>query len=207
MIKVYCDICGKDRGELTTVFQFDHIDIGRKNKYTPCDFSYNEVRDTLIKWQNFSATHELLYMLFTDNHDQPWYISRVGSDKELRYETATLLATMTFLLRGIPFIFQGQEIGSANSQFDDISSFCDVETLQYFHEHKAKLPKEILMQKINFSSRDNARRPFAWNGEKNRGFTTAKTPWLGFGTRSEEINVENDLRSEKSVLVSLTVQG
>ena len=52
---------------------------------------------------------DFLYTLFTDNHDQPWYNSRMGNDKEYRYESATLLAAMFFAARGVPFIYQGQE--------------------------------------------------------------------------------------------------
>ena len=193
-------LCGAQRKELKCAFQFEHLDAGRADKYTPKKTALFEVAKTLAKWQNFTEENGLICTLLTDNHDQPWYISRMGNDREFRYESAALLATMVFGLRGIPFVFQGQEIGSVNSYFDDISSFCDVETLNYFEEQKNKMPKEKLMEKINFSSRDNARRPFAWNGAENRGFTTAKTPWLGYGTRSKEINVEQDLKAEKSVL-------
>ncbi len=193
-------LCGAERGELKCAFQFEHLEAGRTDKYTPKKTELYEVAKTLKKWQVFTQENGLLCTLLTDNHDQPWYISRVGNDKEFRYESATLLATMIFGLRGIPFVFQGQEIGAANSYFNEISDFCDVETLNYYQEQKDKIPKELLMRKINFFSRDNSRRPMAWNGEENRGFTTAKKPWIGFGSRSEEINVETDLQAEKSVL-------
>lgn len=193
-------LCGAERKELKCAFQFEHLDAGRANKYTPKKSSLFQVAKTLVKWQNFTQENGLLCTLLTDNHDQPWYNSRVGNDKEFRYESATLLATMTFALRGIPFVFQGQEIGSANSYFDDITCFCDVETRNYHTEKAGKHSEQALMEKINFSSRDNARRPFAWSGDENRGFTTAKAPWLDFGTRSGEINVETDLKAEKSVV-------
>ena len=198
--KSICDICGKDRGELTTVFQFDHIDIGRKNKYTPCDFSYNEVRDTLIKWQNFSATHELLYMLFTDNHDQPYYLSRIGNDKELRYESATALATTFYMLKGIPLIYQGQEFGSVNSFYEDIGCYNDIETINYFNEKVYSKPLDLLISEINYGSRDNTRRPLAWTNDESRifGFSSAR-PWLEMPTRANEVNLQNDLASKKSI--------
>ena len=194
------NICGKDRDELTTVFQFDHIGIGRKNKYTPRDFSYDELRDTLVKWQYFSAKNELLYMLFTDNHDQPYYLSRVGNDKELRYESATALATAFYMLKGIPLIYQGQEFGSVNSFFNDIHCFNDIETVNYFNERVYNEPLDLLINEINYGSRDNTRRPLAWTNDESSsfGFTSSK-PWLQMSTRASEVNLQNDLASKKSI--------
>ena len=194
------DICGKDRNELTTVFQFDHIHIGRRNKYTPQEFSYNEIRNTLVKWQDFSAKNDLLYMLFTDNHDQPYYLSRLGNDKELRYESATALATAFYMLKGIPLIYQGQEFGCVNSFFEDIACFNDIETVNYFNERVYKEPLDLLVSEINYGSRDNTRRPIAWTNEQEKsfGFTTGK-PWLQMPTRASEVNLQNDLLAKKSI--------
>ena len=114
-VKSICDICGKNRDELKSVFQFEHIGLGRSDKYTPAPYTGNDIKNVLVKWQNFTAEHDLLYILFTDNHDQPFYISRLGNDKELRYECATAYCGMFYLLKGIPFIYQGQEFGSVNS--------------------------------------------------------------------------------------------
>ena len=193
-------ICGEDRGELTTVFQFDHINLGRSDKYTPKTFEYDELKKVLTNWQNFSQKHNLLYMLFTDNHDQPFYLSRIGSDDILRYESATALATAFYLLRGIPLIYQGQEFGSVNSYYEDISCFNDIETVNYYNKHLGKKDKHLLIKEINYGSRDNTRRPVAWNAneQKNYGFTTG-TPWLKMPTRAKEINLENDLESPKSI--------
>ncbi len=198
--KDICDICGKDRGELTTVFQFDHIHLGRKDKYTPAPFAYDEIRDVLVKWQYFCDKHDLIYMLFTDNHDQPFYLSRLGNDKNLRYESATALATAFYLLKGVPLIYQGQEFGSANPSYDDIRYFNDVETLNYYNDQADKKPRELLLKEINYGSRDNTRRPMAWTDDKQTafGFSTGKA-WIAPNTRAKEINLETDLNSEKSV--------
>ena len=194
------DICGEDRNELTTVFQFDHIHFGRSNKYTPAPFKYEQIRDCLIKWQNFAQEKGLLYTLFTDNHDQPFYLSRLGNDQELRYACATMYATMFYTLKGIPFIYQGQEFGSVNSKFNNISAFNDIETVNYFNENEGKKDISVLLNEINYGSRDNTRRPLAWTRDKNTnyGFTSGK-PWLDMPTRADEVNLENDLKSSRSI--------
>lgn len=195
------DLCGETRGELKCSFQFEHIGLGRVNKYMPKPHSVFDTAKVLKKWQEFSQDKDFLYTLFTDNHDQPWYNSRMGNDKEYRYESATLLAAMFFAARGVPFIYQGQEIGAANSFFESIKDFDDIETINYYHEHRDEYSESELMQKVNYGSRDNPRRPMAWTGERGCGFTEAEKPWLPFATRSKEINVQTDETSEKSVLL------
>ena len=153
----------------------------------------------LVKWQNFTAEHNLLYILFTDNHDQPFFLSRLGNDKEFRYECATAYAGMFYLLKGIPFIYQGQEFGSANSYYSDISCFNDVETVNYYHDNLNKKPQEKLIAEINYGSRDNTRRPLAWTNELGAHGFTSGTPWLKMPSRADEINLEKDRASEKSI--------
>ncbi len=185
---------------LTTVFQFEHIQLGRKNKYTPRAFSYDEVKKVLVKWQEFSQKHGLLYTLFTDNHDQPFYLSRMGNDQNLRYECATMYGATFYLLRGIPFLYQGQEFGFANPYYPTIEYFEDIETLNYYRANESKKPLEKLMNEINYGSRDNTRRPMAWtaNEKDGYGFSTGK-PWLAYHSRAKELNAETDKTSEKSV--------
>lgn len=188
-----------DREELSTLFQFDHMQRGRTDKYTPKPEGLKPVRDILVKWQMLTQEYDLLYSLFTDNHDQSLLISRVGNDKELRYESATCLAAMFYLLRGVPFIFQGQEFGITASQYDDISCFDDIESINAYEEFLAEgLTKEAAIAKINFGSRDNARRPVAWDGSQYGGFSKAE-PWIAVSSRAEEINLAKDIQSEKSV--------
>lgn len=194
------DICGKDRGELTCVFQFEHIRPTPKDKYTPPAFNLDKMRNILVKWQNFTAKHELLYVLFTDNHDYPFYLSRFGNDKALRYECATALATAFFLLKGIPFLYQGQEFGGANPYYEDTEAFLDVESVQYYQAQKNKKSQQRLLKELNYGSRDNTRRPMAWNADKdtNYGFSQG-SPWIAVHSRAAEINGETDKNSKNSV--------
>lgn len=193
-----CKHCAADREELTTLFQFDHIGLGRKNKYEPRKDSLAAARDILVKWQGIADENDLLYSLFTDNHDQPHYLSRMGNDKELRYESATCIAAMFYTLRGIPFIYQGQEFGMPMAHYDSIEEFDDIECVNRYHEELPTLGKERALERTNFGSRDNTRRPMCWNGEKHAGFSTVE-PWLPTHSEYKNVNLQKDIASEKSV--------
>ena len=190
--------CADERKELTTLFQFDHFGLGREGKYERKPQSLTETRDILIKWQKIADDHGLLYSLFTDNHDSSQYISRMGNDKELRYESATCLATMFYTLRGVPFIYQGQEFGTAIPQYDSVEDFDDIESVNYYHEELPTVGKEKALEHLNFGSRDGTRRPMCWDGSEYSGFSTVK-PWLTPHSNRKEVNLETDKASEKSV--------
>lgn len=190
--------CGPDRNELSTLFLFDHMDCGRSDKFTPMDDSMKSLKDILIRWQIENDRHGMLHSLFYDNHDQPAMLSRIGNDREHRYESATDLATMLYLLKGVPFIYQGQEIGQTAAHYDNIEDFDDIECLGWYREFLQKYSPEEALEKVNFGSRDNARHPMCWDGSEKCGFTTG-TPWLLPHSRSAEINVEADLASDKSI--------
>lgn len=186
------------RHELSAAFQFEHLGVGRPAKFLPENATFDAVRDVLIKWQNIMQKNELLYMLFWENHDQPRSVSRFANDRELRYESATMLASMIFLQKGVPFIYQGEEIGVTNNISDRIEDYDDIETINYYNENPHHLSHEELMAGINRDSRDHARHPMPWNGNSDSGFGSTK-PWFGLYNRFEEINVEKDINSEKSI--------
>jgi oligo-1,6-glucosidase len=189
------------RKELVTLFQFDHFDKARTGKFAfdkDRKYDLNRTRETLIKWQEFSQKEGLLYSIFTDNHDQPRFLSRTLDQSALRYECATMLATMFYLLKGIPFIYQGQEIGVLNSPYYDLDSYRDIEGINYFHDNEMHFSSTELMEMIANGSRDNARRPMPWSNNRNGGFSEA-TPWIPVNLDCEHINVENDRKAEKSI--------
>lgn len=190
--------CAAERGELSTLFQFDHMECGRAEKFTPKADSLASLRDILVRWQEQTAEHELLHALFSDNHDQPPLISRIADDGEKRYESATCLAAMIYLLKGVPFIYQGQEFGQASARYDSIDSFDDIESVNTYREFCQRMSPEEAVAKINFGSRDNARHPMAWKAETS-GFTAGDKTWIVPHSRQKEINLENDLAAEKSV--------
>lgn len=192
------DICGVDRGELKCIFQFDHIGHGRNGKFTRSALDFNALRNTLVKWQYFTEKNDLIYTLVTDNHDQPHYISR-GGDTTNRYELATMYAAMFYFLKGIPFIYQGIEFGTPDPYYTDIADFDDVETINYYNGHKDAVSPEKLMEAVNTGSRDNVRRPMCWDNTKNYGFSAADKTWIKLHSRGNEVNLENDRKSKKSV--------
>lgn len=193
------DFCGNNRDELKCIFQFDHFSLGRTNdKFERAPRDMNGLRRTLVKWQYFTQKHDLLYTLVSDNHDQAHYISRGGDDKKYRYQTATMYAAMFYLLKGIPFIYQGIEFGTPDPQYDSIEDFTDVETINYYNMNQS-IPSSVLMDKINFGSRDNVRRPMCWDNSKNYGFSSADKTWLKLHSRGKEVNLENDKKSGCSV--------
>lgn len=103
-------------------------------------------------------------------------------------------------LRGTPFIFEGQEIGMTNFDFPDMEKIRDVESINIWNlTGKLHLPKKLRWKMIRLKSRDNARTPMQWNGEKNGGFTSG-SPWLSVNGNYPQINVEKQMSDETSVL-------
>ena len=190
--------CGADRGELSTLFQFDHQQCGRDGKYTPKKQSIRDLWEILKNWQLLTQNEDLLYSLFTDNHDNSWFISRMGDVQNNRYEVATCIAALLYLMRGVSFVYQGQELGMINSCHTSIAEFDDVESINFYNENIARESTEAVLEKINFGGRDNPRRPMCWSGEENGGFTTGK-PWLPVNVNYPQINLEAEKKAEKSV--------
>lgn len=192
------DLTDGERKELSCSFIFNHILIGRTGKYSRAEFTLDDIRDELVKWQNIMQKNELLYPLFWENHDAPRCTTRYANDREYRYESATMLATMMFLQKGVPFIYQGGEIGTANFNGTKIEEFRDIEAINYYNEVISAQTNEEIMKDLNYASRDTARHPMSWNANADAGFGS-ENPWAPFYDRYKEINVETDRASEKSV--------
>ena len=183
--------CGEDRGELTTVFSFHHLCL-ENGKFTEEKPSLAEACRRLADWQTQCQNLGVLNTVFFGNHDQPRAVSRFADDGKYRFESATLLGAIVLLSRGVPFIYQGEEIGVTNARYEDISDFNDVESINYYRAN-GQIPQKELLARINAVGRDNARRAMPWTAEKPNAF------WLSDYTRRAEINAEKDLRAEKSV--------
>jgi trehalose-6-phosphate hydrolase len=110
-----------------------------------------------------------------------------------------MLATAMHMLQGTPYIYQGEEIGMTNPNFNSIEQYRDVESLNIYDIKKEEgLSKEEIMGILKQKSRDNSRTPMQWNGEVNSGFTTS-TPWISVADSYTEINVEKALEDKESV--------
>lgn len=193
------DLVDGRRGELSATFQFEHIIAGQpKGRYVRAECSLDNVRDIFVKWQNIMQKNELLYMLFMENHDQPRCVSIYGNDTDKRYESATMLASMYFLQKGVPFIYQGQEIGVTNNISDSIDDYKDIEAVTYYNKNINIKTYEEMLYGLNFNSRDHARHPMPWNDDADAGFGS-ENPWLCRYNRYKEINVKKDMNSDKSI--------
>lgn len=189
------------RKELSMVFQFEHIGLDEqegKQKWDLKPLEIKQLKSILAKWQT-SLGNEGWNSLFWNNHDLPRIVSRWGNDEEYREESAKMFAILLHLMKGTPYIYQGEEIGMTNCPITDISEVNDIESINMYHERLEKgYTKEEILHSINAKGRDNARTPIQWNDTKNGGFTTG-TPWLHVNPNYLEINVKHNLENPNSV--------
>ncbi|MEK3701700.1 alpha-glucosidase [Paenibacillus sp. FSL R10-2199] len=190
-----------DRKELSMVFQFEHIgldqqDGGEKWDLKPLDVS--ELKQVLAKWQT-ELGNEGWNSLFWNNHDLPRIVSRWGNDKQYRVQSAKMFAILLHLMKGTPYIYQGEELGMTNYPIQDISEAQDIEAINMYHERIGQgYAKEAIIHSINAKGRDNARTPMQWDATRNAGFTTGE-PWLPVHPNYKEINMEANLKDPDSV--------
>ncbi|HLR91663.1 MAG TPA: alpha-glucosidase [Atopostipes sp.] len=188
---------GEEDGKFNMIFQFEHLGLWGKSVTGGLDI--HGLKQTLSKWQN-GLDGIGWNALFLENHDQPRSVSTWGNDTDLRKVAAKSFATMYFLMQGTPFIYQGQEIGMTNVQFDSIDDYNDVAIKNlYKEEREAGKSHEEVMEIIWKNGRDNSRTPMQWNTEVNGGFTTG-TPWMKVNPNYQEINVEAELNDPNSIL-------
>lgn len=196
--KLYSD---PKRNELSMVFQFEHIGLDQqpgKEKWDHKPLEVNELKQVFSKWQT-ALGNEGWNSLFWNNHDLPRIVSRWGNDTTYRVESAKMFAILLHLMKGTPYIYQGEEIGMTNYPVNDISEVEDIESVNMYHERLANgYKKEDIIASINYKGRDNARTPIQWDRTENAGFTTG-TPWLHVNSNYQEINVAANLEDQNSI--------
>ncbi len=187
-------LCGLERGELCCTFQNEHRAHGYDlaDKYFGTEFKLKDVAKTLSKWQKSTIANDILYTLFWENHDSPRVVSRFG-DESKRYQSSTMLSTMLCLMCGVIFLFEGQELGLINTNFDKIEDFDDIECKGYYKNHIGDLPEKEILKRINQFGRDNGRRMIPWTDER-------KPSWIKSDERQFDFNVEAQDKDEDSVL-------
>ncbi|MGF1901083.1 glycoside hydrolase family 13 protein [Aliivibrio sifiae] len=188
------------RNELSMVFQFEHITLlwedGDKWKPKPLDL--NAFKQVMIKWQ-LELSNNGWNSLFWNNHDLPRVVSKYGCDGQYRVESAKMLATTLHLLKGTPYIFQGEEIGMTNVAFDTLDEYKDIETLNFYKvKTESGVSHETMMKGIHANSRDNARTPMHWDNSTHAGFTQG-SPWISLNPNFPEINVAAALKDNDSI--------
>lgn len=190
------------KGFFDLLFEFGHsdLDVAEDGKwYTPKKWALQEFKDALFKSQE--VYNDLGFgALFLENHDQPRSLNKLIKEKDIGLPSAKMLATIYFLLKGIPFIYQGEEIGMTNVKYGSIEDYNDISSIdQYNSALKDGLSKEEALAAVHKRSRDNARIPMQWDDSKNAGFTDGQ-PWLKVNDNYKEINVKNNLKAENSIL-------
>lgn len=189
------------RNELSMIFQFEHItkDWGEFGKWKVNEFDFISFKQILSKWQ--TELTDGWNSLFWNNHDLPRVVSRWGNDTVYRVESAKLLATTLHLMKGTPYIYQGEEIGMTNVKFETLKEYNDVEIHGSYKDYVVKdksLTHEEFMDGVYKMGRDNARTPMQWNSFKNGGFSN-ETPWLKVNPNYVNINVEEALNDKDSI--------
>ena len=190
-----------DDGYFSTMFDFSaHIlSNGAHGWYDAPDIDFTQWRDVIFRSQE--ETQEIGFKAnIIENHDEPRGVSRFLPDYARNPMGKKMLGTVSLLLRGIPFIYQGQEIGMTNAHWGSIGEFNDINTKdQYRVALDAGLTEQQALAACEKMSRDNARTPMQWDSSPNAGFTTG-TPWLKVNDNYPEINVAAQENDPDSVL-------
>ncbi len=194
------EFIGED-GHFSTMFDFSahKLTYGEHGWYDSKPVQFEDFRAVTVRAQLESQEIGFLANII-ENHDEPRGVCTY-LPKELQNETgAKLLGTVSVLLRGIPFIFQGQEIGMQNCRMESIDEYDDISTKnEYQLALNAGCSVAEALEACYHRSRDNARTPVQWSSEKNAGFTSG-TPWLKVNPNYQEINVAEQQGREDSVL-------
>lgn len=192
----------EENHELNAIFNFDHLDsdniAGKKFFRKPFDLL--QFKDGLLKPQ-IANYREGWNTLVLENHDNSRSVSRFSIDtKKYRYEAAAMLAMITFLGSGTPFIYMGEEIGMTNCNFRKMEDLKDpVSHFVYNLMTSYGIPKPLAFSFIRYGARDNARVPMQWDDSVNAGFNEGHEPWQCINPEYTEINVRKDLESERSI--------
>lgn len=188
--------------ELSMVFSFHHLKVDYKNgdKWELQPVDLGKLRRLFTDWQLEMQRAGGCNALFLCNHDQPRAVSRFGDDKRYRKESAKMLAACTHLMRGTPYIYQGEELGITNAGFTEISQYRDVESLNYYQIMlDSGKTKEEALEILRQRSRDNGRTPMQWDGGAHAGFSENE-PWLGLPTNYRATNAAAALADDDSIL-------
>ena len=191
-----------DESELNMVFQFEQNDLdgGEHGKWNLNKIYLPDLKAVLNRWQTY-LEGKAWNSLYWSNHDQPRIVSRLGNDTEAYRElSAKMLATCLHMMKGTPYIYQGEELGMTNVPFASMDEFRDIESINAYREYTENgiIAPEDMMKYLNYKSRDNARTPMQWSDEENGGFTKG-TPWIKINPNYTTINAKEQMEREDSV--------
>lgn len=187
-----------NRRELDMIFSFDHLETPGHTRFDEYQYDLNYLKTYMTDWMEHYG-NRCQMSLFFENHDNPRMISKVNPDPMVRNVLGKLLAVIQLTLRGTPFIYQGQELGMVNQDFQSIDDLRDVESLNLYAELCERMEKGKAFRKVLAGTRDHSRTPMQWSREQYAGFST-HTPWIMMDEDYKECNAENQLKDEQSIL-------
>lgn len=193
-----------DNQELSMVFQFEHIGLQHKPDSPKWEYEkeldVSALKAIFNKWQTELELGQGWNSLFWNNHDLPRILSMWADTGVYREKSAKALAILLHLMRGTPYIYQGEEIGMTNYPFRTLEELNDIESLNYAKEALEKgASLENIMDQIRQVGRDNARTPMQWDASENAGFSTSDKTWLPLNPNYKDINVESALDNPDSI--------
>lgn len=192
-----------ERGFFSMIFDFSYTDIDVPDTgewFQTRQFTVKELREKIYHSQK--RTQGMGWgAVYLENHDQNRSVNKYLPEEDINYYSKTMLASLFLLLRGTPFIYQGQEIGMENIQMDSMDDYDDIATHgQYERALKAGVSPEEAFQIVGKRSRDNSRTPMQWNDKNQGGFTNADSTWMKINPNFKELNVEKQEIEQDSVL-------
>lgn len=190
-----------DNGYFSSMFDFNETVFGKSRNgwYDSKPITPDDYKRCCFETQEKLGDIGMISTII-ENHDEPRGVSHYIPADELSETAKKFLGTMQFMLRGLPFIYQGQEIGMENVNFTSMDQIDDISTRdQYKVAIEAGLSPEEAFAAVKHYSRDNSRTPFQWDDSKNAGFTTG-TPWLMVSPDYKRINAASQINDPNSLL-------
>lgn len=163
------------RGELDTVFCFDHLENLGKSRFDLYSYDMNHLKKCFIDYQGDFAKFAWP-SIFVENHDNPRILSKIDPDGRYHPQIAKMLAALLLTARGVPFVYQGQELGAVNADFNSIGELRDVESINLYRDLSESGAADA-WARVKRGTRDHARVPMQWTAEASGGFSAA-TPWI-----------------------------
>lgn len=188
----------EEKGIFNSLFQFDHLNLWNVESEEG-KISIKKLKNALTRWQK-AVPADGNVALVMENHDLVRSISRFGSPDKYWKESAKCLALMYYMQKGVPFIYQGQELGMLNADYKSHLDFRDEPTLYGYQDriNKGMSPEESL-QVLKKSTRDNSRTPMQWDASPHAGFTTGN-PWMKVNQNYHWLNAEAQKKDADSIL-------
>lgn len=192
----------KERPAIDMVFNFDTVwcnGLENRTILKPEKIKVNvaELRKRLVYWLKGSIEAGIAFPMYWTNHDHPRALSQYG-DINFHQVSGRLLAMVLLSLPGMIFIYNGEEIGMTNVDYQSLEDFKDASSRNFIRDHKHKYTSEQIMTHLRYAGRDNGHLPFQWSNTKYGGFSTSE-PYLKMNDNYQWINAEDQMNDQQSI--------